>query len=155
MTPLASAANGGGPNVHNARDYVQRVKNTLGPASLQYRLFLSTLRGYRLRELTPSEVIDHISQLFRGNIELLLGFSSFLPPGYQIVERDGMVRGSPPENGHFSSSLKLGLSSHIDAYGSNDESLKVWFDYFNCFLPYDVLVVGRKFLRHGLLSHVL
>ena len=36
------------------------------------------------------------------------------------------------------------LSSQIDSSDSCDESLKVWFDYSNCFLPYDVLVVGRK-----------
>ncbi len=71
------------------------------------------------------------------------------------LEAATVDRPSPPENGHFSSSLKLGPSKRINAYGSNDESLKVWFDYFNCFLPYDVLVVGRKFLRHGWLSHVL
>ena len=66
-----------------------------------------------------------------------------------------IVRGSPPENGHFSSSLKLGPSKRINAYGSNDESLKVWLDYSNFFLPYDVLVVGWKFGGHGWLSHVL
>ena len=65
------------------------------------------------------------------------------------------TRPSPPENGHFSSSLKLGPSKRINAYGSNDESLKVWLDYSNFFLPYDVLVVGWKFGGHGWLSHVL
>ena len=68
---------------------------------------------------------------------------------------DGKTRPSPPENGHFSSSLKLGPSKRINAYGSNDESLKVWLDYSNFFLPYDVLVVGWKFGGHGWLSHVL
>ena len=83
------------------------------------------------------------------------GCGYYFIAGFALLFIDYSNRPSPPENGHFSSSLKLGPSKRINAYGSNDESLKVWFDYSNSFLPYDVLVVGWKFGGHGWLSHVL
>ena len=72
------------PSVQHARNYVGRVKHALGSSSPQYRLFLSTLKGYRTQELTPQEVIYRISDLFQGRHELILGFNAFLPEEYQI-----------------------------------------------------------------------
>ena len=82
------------PEIHQARNYVARVKSSLGETSTQYKLFLSTLKSYRTRQLTPLEVISRISNLFRNcndNEELILGFNAFLPPEYQISE-EGLLR---------------------------------------------------------------
>ncbi|KAL7531908.1 hypothetical protein ACHAXR_004302 [Thalassiosira sp. AJA248-18] len=81
-------------SVQHARNYVARVKHALGPSSPQYRLFLSTLKGYRTQELPPQEVINRISNLFRGQRELILGFNAFLPEEYQIVD-DRRPPGAP------------------------------------------------------------
>jgi len=84
--PPAAAAAAGIPEIQHARNYVARVKSSLGAASPQYRLFLATLKSYRTRVLTPQEVIQRISELFRGQRDLILGFNAFLPPEYQILE---------------------------------------------------------------------
>ena len=78
-------------SVKNARNYVSRVKSSLGQTSSQYKLFLETLKSYRTRELSPSEVISRISDIFQhrwgiDRRELILGFNAFLPPEYQISE---------------------------------------------------------------------
>ena len=77
------------PEIHQARNYVARVKSSLGETSTEYELFLSTLKSYRTRQLSPLEVISRISNLFRNCEQcsaLILGFNAFLPAEYQISE---------------------------------------------------------------------
>ncbi|KAL7499343.1 hypothetical protein ACHAWT_008258 [Skeletonema menzelii] len=72
------------PHLDNARSYVALVKMTLGPGTPQYTNFLTILKGYRTGEIAVYDVIDQISNLFRGDSELILGFNTFLPEDYHI-----------------------------------------------------------------------
>lgn len=72
------------PQLDNARSYVVLVKQTLGAGTSQYTNFLTILKGYRTGEIAVYDVIDQISDLFRGDSELILGFNTFLPEDYKI-----------------------------------------------------------------------
>ena len=50
--------------IQHARDYVTRVKTSLGQNSNQYKLFLTTLKSYRTRQLSPTQVITRINDIF-------------------------------------------------------------------------------------------
>lgn len=50
--------------IQHARDYVTRVKTSLGQNSNQYKLFLTTLKSYRTRQLSPTQVISRINDIF-------------------------------------------------------------------------------------------
>ena len=72
--------------IQHARDYVTRVKTSLGQNSNQYKLFLTTLKSYRTRQLSPTQVISRINDIFSednvvesGNRrELILGTLLFV-----------------------------------------------------------------------------
>jgi hypothetical protein len=89
--------------MRRARDYVTLVKSALGQKSAEYRNFLLILGMYKRRELSPSDVVDRISDLFlRGSVvvdgvsvgdELMAGFDAFLPPEYRMSGSMGGGRG--------------------------------------------------------------
>ncbi|EED91547.1 predicted protein [Thalassiosira pseudonana CCMP1335] len=76
------------PSIRSARTYITTVKRTLGPTSPRYRAFLGLLKNYQSQQITSRDVIERISELFRGHYGLMLGFSVFVPR----EEREGVVR---------------------------------------------------------------
>ena len=90
----ANDDDGGNNEIQRAKDFVVRVKIALGASSSEYRNFLHTLRMYKSKELSPTDVIVRMSTLFSGvddliRDELIEGFDAFLPPEYRISERGG------------------------------------------------------------------
>ncbi|KAL7488912.1 hypothetical protein ACHAW6_014505 [Cyclotella cf. meneghiniana] len=72
------------PNLHQARRYIRRIKNELGPTSPRYRAFLNLLRVYGESSSSSSsrELIERVRDLLRGHEGLLDGFRAYLPEGY-------------------------------------------------------------------------
>ena len=50
--------------------------------------FLDIMKEFKAQSIDTPDVIDRVLQLFHGHRELILGFDTFLPPGYKIEFSD-------------------------------------------------------------------
>ncbi|XP_076454286.1 paired amphipathic helix protein Sin3a-like isoform X3 [Babylonia areolata] len=69
--------------------YLYQVKFRFGNQSSVYNDFLDIVKEFRSPPIDRPGVFKRISNLFKGHPDLIVGFNTFLPPGYKIeVERD-------------------------------------------------------------------
>jgi histone deacetylase complex regulatory component SIN3 len=76
--------------VEDALAYLDKVRVQFGESGENsvYDQFLEIMKDFRARTIDTPGVIAKVKQLFSGHKELILGFNTFLPPGYRIDEED-------------------------------------------------------------------
>ncbi|MPC22926.1 Paired amphipathic helix protein Sin3a [Portunus trituberculatus] len=73
------------------------VKLRFGKQPQVYNDFLDIMKEFKSQSIDTPGVIARVSQLFRGHPELIVGFNTFLPPGYKIeVQGNEQVSVSVP-----------------------------------------------------------
>ena len=70
--------------VEDALSYLDQVKYKFGNQPQVYNDFLDIMKEFKSQSIDTPGVIARVSQLFRGHPELIVGFNTFLPPGYKI-----------------------------------------------------------------------
>ncbi|KAL1524465.1 hypothetical protein AB1Y20_019359 [Prymnesium parvum] len=99
--PLGGGISGGGPaappgppqpyrqlKVEDALAYLDKVKMKFDKQPHIYNQFLDIMKEFKAQSIDTPGVIDRVLQLFHGHRELILGFNTFLPPGYKIEFSD-------------------------------------------------------------------
>ncbi|KAJ3283299.1 Transcriptional regulatory protein sin3 [Borealophlyctis nickersoniae] len=96
-------------NVKDALSYLDQVKIQFSDQPEVYNRFLDIMKDFKSQRYiaitsntmdTPG-VIDRVSTLFRGHPNLIMGFNTFLPPGYKIEPTnnpDNPVRVTTPRD---------------------------------------------------------
>ncbi|XP_076639909.1 SIN3 transcription regulator family member A isoform X4 [Colletes latitarsis] len=96
VTPLASTppgtSLGGGSGsqqfqrlkVEDALSYLDKVKYKFSDQPQVYNDFLDIMKEFKSQSIDTPGVITRVSHLFKGHPELIVGFNTFLPPGYKI-----------------------------------------------------------------------
>ncbi|KOC65559.1 Paired amphipathic helix protein Sin3a [Habropoda laboriosa] len=96
VTPLASTPPGtnlGGSSgsqqfqrlkVEDALSYLDQVKYKFSDQPQVYNDFLDIMKEFKSQSIDTPGVITRVSHLFKGHPELIVGFNTFLPPGYKI-----------------------------------------------------------------------
>mmetsp|Transcript_13663 Transcript_13663/g.19538 ORF Transcript_13663/g.19538 Transcript_13663/m.19538 type:complete len:1843 (+) Transcript_13663:250-5778(+) len=98
--------------VEDALIYLDQVKQEFGKQPRIYNEFLEIMKNFKAHEIDTPGVIRRVSQLFRGYDNLILGFNTFLPDGFQIERKDLMAGGSLADN---SLDPQLAHQRHQDA----------------------------------------
>ena len=70
--------------VEDALLYLDRVKIEFGERPHIYNEFLDIMKHFKAQQIDTPGVIQRVSNLFKGNKRLVLGFNTFLPEGYKI-----------------------------------------------------------------------
>ncbi|KAG8324934.1 Paired amphipathic helix protein Sin3a [Homalodisca vitripennis] len=70
--------------VEDALSYLDMVKFKFGDQPQVYNDFLDIMKEFKSQSIDTPGVIDRVSSLFNGHPELIVGFNTFLPPGYKI-----------------------------------------------------------------------
>lgn len=102
--PYARAAARARPKltVSKALGYLEYIKEHRAD---DYDEFMNICRQYQRAGLDVVSVILRVAQLFENNVELMLGFSNFLPLHFEIVQRENesqeMVLGYTVPGGTF------------------------------------------------------
>ncbi|XP_075988190.1 SIN3 transcription regulator family member A isoform X2 [Anticarsia gemmatalis] len=101
--------------VEDALSYLDQVKYKFNTQPQVYNDFLDIMKEFKSQTLscridTPG-VITRVSNLFKGHPELIVGFNTFLPPGYKIeVQSNGQVSVSMPSpTGFGAGNVLLGV----------------------------------------------
>uniref|UniRef100_A0A8C8DY34 Paired amphipathic helix protein Sin3a n=1 Tax=Oryzias sinensis TaxID=183150 RepID=A0A8C8DY34_9TELE len=96
-----------GPHVHNlavedALSYLDQVKLQFGNQPQVYNDFLDIMKEFKSQSIDTPGVINRVSQLFKGHPDLIMGFNTFLPPGYKIeVQTNDLVNVTTPGQIHY------------------------------------------------------
>jgi hypothetical protein len=74
--------------VEDALAYLDQVKMKFEDKPEIYNQFLDILKKFKAQSIDTPSVIERVLQLFHGHRTLILGFNTFLPPGYKIEFSD-------------------------------------------------------------------
>nr|CCA21739.1 paired amphipathic helix protein Sin3 putative [Albugo laibachii Nc14] len=80
--------------VEDALLYLDQVKQQFNHKPDIYNQFLDVMKDFKAQAINTPGVIMRVSKLFRGYPSLILGFNTFLPPGYRI-RPDGSLAAAP------------------------------------------------------------
>jgi paired amphipathic helix protein Sin3a len=70
--------------VEDALAYLDQVKLKFKDQPNIYDRFLDIMKDFKAQTIDTPGVIARVSELFKGHDNLVLGFNTFLPPGYKI-----------------------------------------------------------------------
>uniref|UniRef100_A0A7N8Y1X9 Paired amphipathic helix protein Sin3a n=1 Tax=Mastacembelus armatus TaxID=205130 RepID=A0A7N8Y1X9_9TELE len=89
----------GGFPVEDALSYLDQVKLQFGNQPQVYNDFLDIMKEFKSQSIDTPGVISRVSQLFKGHPDLIMGFNTFLPPGYKIeVQTNDLVNALTPSS---------------------------------------------------------
>ncbi|KAI4320443.1 hypothetical protein MLD38_033924 [Melastoma candidum] len=85
-------AGGGGASqkltTNDALSYLKEVKDMFHDQREKYDLFLEVMKDFKAQRTDTAGVIARVKELFKGHNNLILGFNTFLPKGYEITIED-------------------------------------------------------------------
>ncbi|CAF0731849.1 unnamed protein product [Rotaria sordida] len=87
--------------VEDALSYLDKVKNQFALQPQVYNQFLDIMKEFKSQSIDTQEVINRVSTLFHGHPDLIVGFNTFLPPGYKIEvssEHSGYIQVTHPSS---------------------------------------------------------
>ncbi|XP_019864517.1 PREDICTED: paired amphipathic helix protein Sin3a [Amphimedon queenslandica] len=70
--------------VEDALSYLDQVKLQFGNQPQVYNDFLDIMKEFKSQSIDTPGVISRVSNLFKGHPDLIVGFNTFLPPGFKI-----------------------------------------------------------------------
>lgn len=70
---------------HDALSYLKTVKDIFHNRRDKYDEFLEVMKDFKAQRIDTSGVIDRVKDLFKGHRDLILGFNTFLPKGFEIT----------------------------------------------------------------------
>ncbi|XP_050947130.1 paired amphipathic helix protein Sin3-like 4 isoform X3 [Cucumis melo] len=85
---------------NDALVYLKRVKDIFQDKRQQYEDFLEVMKDFKAQRIDTAGVIARVKDLFKGHRDLILGFNTFLPKGYEItlpLEDDQPTQKKPVE----------------------------------------------------------
>ncbi|CAA7014399.1 unnamed protein product [Microthlaspi erraticum] len=87
--PIYKTMVGGGSaqklTTNDALAYLKAVKDKFHDKREKYDEFLEVMKDFKAQRVDTSGVILRVKELFKGNRELILGFNTFLPKGFEIT----------------------------------------------------------------------
>eukprot|EP00268_Persea_americana_P032753 TRINITY_DN322_c0_g1_i5.p1 TRINITY_DN322_c0_g1~~TRINITY_DN322_c0_g1_i5.p1 ORF type:complete len:1449 (+),score=328.48 TRINITY_DN322_c0_g1_i5:313-4659(+) len=72
----------------DALDYLKAVKEMFQDKREKYDEFLAVMKDFKAQRIDTTGVISRVKELFKGHRDLILGFNTFLPRGYEITLPD-------------------------------------------------------------------
>lgn len=75
---------------NDALNYLKEVKEMFQDQRDKYDMFLDVMKDFKAQKIDTNGVITRVKELFKGHNNLIFGFNTFLPKGYEItiIEED-------------------------------------------------------------------
>jgi paired amphipathic helix protein Sin3a len=70
---------------NDALSYLKAVKDIFQDRREKYDEFLEVMKDFKAQRIDTGGVIGRVKELFKGHPDLILGFNTFLPKGFQIT----------------------------------------------------------------------
>jgi len=98
----------------DAMEYLTKVKERFNDKLTVYNKFLDIMRKFGMKKINTAGVVELVKTLFKGHKDLLRGFNTFVPSGYEIrIAEPGSKAGKGREpKGASASAEDPKLSEH-------------------------------------------
>ncbi|XP_076894723.1 paired amphipathic helix protein Sin3-like 2 [Bidens hawaiensis] len=118
---------------NDALTYLKQVKDMFQGQREKYDMFLDVMKDFKAQRIDTAGVIARVKDLFKGHNNLIFGFNTFLPKGYEItvIEDD-----EPPPKKTVEFEEAISFVNKIKKRFQNDDHV------YNSFL--DILNMYRK-----------
>ncbi|KAI3768665.1 hypothetical protein L2E82_19495 [Cichorium intybus] len=70
---------------NDALTYLKEVKDMFHDQRDKYDMFLDVMKDFKAQRIDTTGVIARVKELFKGHNNLIFGFNTFLPKGYEIT----------------------------------------------------------------------
>ncbi|CAN7037787.1 unnamed protein product [Brassica rapa subsp. trilocularis] len=82
---------------HDALSYLKDVKEMFQDQRDKYDMFLEVMKDFKAQRTDTSGVIERVKELFKGHNNLIFGFNTFLPKGFELTLDDLEEEEAPPK----------------------------------------------------------
>ncbi|KAI3467443.1 hypothetical protein Pfo_024106 [Paulownia fortunei] len=116
----------------DALSYLKTVKEIFQDKRDKYDDFLDVMKDFKAQRIDTSGVILRVKELFKGNRDLILGFNTFLPKGYEItlpLEDEPFLKKKPVE---FEEAISF-VNKIKTRFQGNDHVYKAFLDILNMY----------------------
>ncbi|XP_071692750.1 paired amphipathic helix protein Sin3-like 2 [Rutidosis leptorrhynchoides] len=83
--PQVPGTSGQKPTTDDAYTYLKEVKEMFQDQQEKYSMFLEVMKEFKAQRIDTAGVIGRVKELFKGHNNLIFGFNTFLPKGYEIT----------------------------------------------------------------------
>ncbi|XP_006602356.1 paired amphipathic helix protein Sin3-like 4 isoform X5 [Glycine max] len=125
---------GGGQKLttNDALAYLRAVKDIFQDKREKYDDFLEVMKDFKAQRIDTSGVIARVKELFKGHKDLILGFNTFLPKGYEITLP--LEDEQPPQKKPVEFAEAINFVGKIKArFYANDRVYKSFLDILNMY----------------------
>ncbi|KAI8102953.1 hypothetical protein M9434_005744 [Picochlorum sp. BPE23] len=105
---------------NDALSYLREVKSRFANNRKVYDNFLEIMKQFKAQTIDTAGVIKKVKNLFYGHSELILGFNTFLPKGYEIKLED-LPSWPPPQKSPVEFDQAITYVNRIKQTFANDE----------------------------------
>ncbi|KAK8534022.1 hypothetical protein V6N12_047422 [Hibiscus sabdariffa] len=98
--------------MNDAVKFLKEIKETFQDQEEKYNIFLEVIKDFRAQRLSTMGVIVLVKGLFKGHDNLINGFNTFLPKGYEIT-LDDEHEAFPMETDKFEETINLGRMKRV------------------------------------------
>ncbi|KAL8137781.1 hypothetical protein V2J09_003782 [Rumex salicifolius] len=114
---------------NDALHYLKAVKEMFIDRKEKYDEFLEVMKDFKAQRLNTKGVIARVKELFKGHRDLILGFNTFLPKGYEILLPDEPLVKKPVE---FEEAISF-VNKIKARFQGNDHLYKSFLDILNMY----------------------
>ncbi|KAK3764797.1 hypothetical protein RRG08_046433 [Elysia crispata] len=111
--------------VEDALSYLDQVKLQFGNQPQVYNDFLDIMKEFKSQTIDTPGVINRVSNLFKGHPDLIVGFNTFLPPGYKIEVQCETINVHQPGQ-QVMSIAALAQSQAVSNVNRQRQNITIW-----------------------------
>ncbi|XP_071735041.1 paired amphipathic helix protein Sin3-like 2 isoform X1 [Rutidosis leptorrhynchoides] len=133
---VAGGAGAGGSSAqklttNDALTYLKEVKDMFQDQRDKYDSFLDVMKDFKAQRIDTTGVIARVKELFKGHNNLIFGFNTFLPKGYEItvIEEDEVA---PKKTVEFEEAINF-VNKIKQRFINNDHVYKSFLDILNMY----------------------
>ncbi|KAL2349345.1 hypothetical protein Fmac_003345 [Flemingia macrophylla] len=127
-------ANGGSQKLttNDALAYLKAVKDIFQDKRDKYDDFLEVMKDFKAQRIDTAGVIARVKELFKGHRDLILGFNTFLPKGYEITLASEDEQPPPKKPVEFEEAINF-VNKIKTRFQGDDHVYKSFLDILNMY----------------------
>ncbi|CAA2967038.1 paired amphipathic helix Sin3-like 2 isoform X2 [Olea europaea subsp. europaea] len=115
---------------NDALTYLKEVKDMFQDEREKYDRFLDVMKDFKGQRIDTVGVIARVKELFKGHPNLILGFNTFLPKGYEITLTD--EEEAPKRTVEFEEAISF-VNKIKKRFQNDDHAYKSFLDILNMY----------------------
>ncbi|XP_016559073.1 paired amphipathic helix protein Sin3-like 2 isoform X2 [Capsicum annuum] len=116
---------------NDALSYLKEVKDMFQDQREKYDMFLDVMKDFKAQRIDTVGVIARVKDLFKGHPNLILGFNTFLPKGYEITLTDE-EQAPPKKTVEFEEAISF-VNKIKKRFQNDDHVYKSFLDILNMY----------------------